>query len=203
MIENLRLSYKLNNKMKEQTSLKPTEDYNVIKIIEKRVEKFKTFLFHFINEKMGKFILPDYNLKKEIQEFFVETDAKYCYINNTKETLKDIFNEIFDELVKNSAVSVTGFIAFIIASNQDLDFHDCEVEPQISEDGRIIWSYEFIFGDRQYALFSDITKKAKEDMESIIDKIIENEESFKGEVISLIDETDNKLNAIINNFINK
>jgi hypothetical protein len=203
MIENLRLSYKLNNKMKQQTSLKPTEDYNVIKIIEKRVEKFKTFLFHFINEKMGKFILPDYNLKKEIQEFFVETDAKYCYINNTKETLKDIFDEIFDELVKNSAVSVTGLIEYIIASNQDLDFDNCEVEPQISEDGRIIWSYDFVFGDSQYSKFVDITKKAKKDMQSIIDKIVENEESFKGEVISLIDETDNKLNAIINNFINK
>jgi hypothetical protein len=199
----LKLSYKLNNEMKEQTSFQPVKDYNIVKIIEKRVEKFKTFLFHFINKEMSKFILPDYNLKKEIQEFFVETDVKYYFIDNTKETLKDIFDEIFDELVKNSAVSVTGFIEYIIASNQDLDFDNCEVEPQISEDGRIIWSYEFIFGDSQYSKFVDITKKAKKDMQSIIDKIVENEESFKGEVISLIDETDNKLSTIINNYINK
>jgi hypothetical protein len=198
MIEKLRLSYKLSNEMKEQTSLKPTEDYNLIKIIEKRVEEFKIFLFDFINEEKGKFILPCYDLKKELQNCFKDTD--HYTIDDTRHTLNQIFNKIIAETDYSHAPN---FIDVIVASNQDLDFDNCEVEPQLSSDDRIICSYEFIFGDSQYGKFVDITKKAKKDMQSIIDKIIENEELFKGEVISLIDETDNKLNGIINNYINK
>jgi hypothetical protein len=198
MIENLRLSYKLNNKMKQQTSLKPTEDYNVIKIIEKMVEEFKIFLFDFINEEMNKFILPCYDLKKELQNCFKDTG--HYSIDDTRHTLNQIFNKIIAETDYSHAPN---FIDVIVASNQDLDFDNCEVEPLLSSDDRIICSYEFIFGDSQYGKLVDITKKAKEDMQSIIDKIIENEESFKGEVISLIDETDNKLNAIIKNYIKK
>lgn len=195
----LKLTYKLNNEMKQETMFLPIKEYNVVKIIEKRVEQFKIGLFQFINEEMSKFILPDYDLKKELEDYFVETDCKYYFIDDTKETLKDIFNNILE----NCGYSTNNFIRLVIASNQDLDFDNCEVEPQILSDGRTIYSYEFIFGDSQYGKFVDITKKVKNDMQSIIDKILENEELFKGEVISLIDDTDNKLNAIINNYINK
>ncbi len=202
MIENLRLSYKLNNKMKEKPidkyDFKPLEEYNVVKIIEKMVEEFKIFLFDFINEEKGKFILPCYDLKKELQNCFKDTD--HYSIDDTRHTLNQIFNKIIKDC---GWLSIKTCIIEIIISNQDLDFDGCEVEPLISSDGAKIFSYEFIFGDSQYGKLVDITKKAKEDMQSIIDKIIENEELFKGEVISLIDETDNKLNTIINNYIKK
>lgn len=198
MIE--KLSYKLNNEMKKQTTFDPVKEYNIVKIIEKRVDIFQAFLFDFINKEKGKFILPDYDLKKKLKEFFEEKGIDYHFKGDTQETLNDICNNI---LKLSDYVYAYNTIEVIIASNQDLDFDNCEVEPQISSDGITIYSYDFIFGDSQYNKFVDITKKAKNDMLSIIDKIIENQESFKGEVISLIDENDNKLNAIINNYINK
>ena len=65
---NLKLSYKLNNEMKNETAYEPIDFFNVVKIIEKRVDIFKVFLFDFINKEKGKFILPDYDLKKKIKE---------------------------------------------------------------------------------------------------------------------------------------
>ena len=194
---NLKLSYKLNNEMKNETAYEPIDFFNVVKIIEKRVDIFKKFLFFFINKEKGKFILPDYDLKNKIKEFFEEKGVDYHFKNDdTQENVNDILNDKF----KQSFYDITCFIHVIIASNQDLDFDGCEVVAKISSDGTI-QPYEFLFSNKQYMEFFDIIQKNIKDMESIIDKIIENEESFKGEVISLIDETDNKLNGIINNYI--
>jgi len=180
---------------------RPTEEYNVVKIIEKRVEKFEIFLFDFINKEKDKFFLSNYNLKKKIEDFFEEFFNKnginYYETVDTQDILRDIFNNIIRETDYSHAPN---FLEAIIESNHDLDFDGCEVEAIISSDDKTIQSYKFVFGDIQHGKLLDIIKKSNIDMASIIDNIVKNEKSFKGEVISLIDETDNKLKAFINNF---